>query len=143
MCEIFSKIIDESKATAEPSKHALEPNPVRLSGPSNYISWARHAKLILSANDYDYLLAANENNLSDTDGATKKQINDKVLVWLLGSMEPPIREQVENIDTVYKVWSSLQRQFAGKTNKMQATRIMHELTNLKQGSRSLTDMRVK
>ena len=54
-------------------------------------------------------------------------------------MEPPIREQVENIDTVYKVWSSLQRQFAGKTNKMQATRIMHELANLKQGSRSVTE----
>ena len=91
LCEIFSKIIDESKATAEPSKHALEPNPVRLSGPSNYISWARHAKLILSANDYDYLLAANENIILGKDGATKKQINDKVLVWMLGSMEPPIR----------------------------------------------------
>ena len=79
LCEIFSKIIDESKATAEPSKHALEPNP------------ARHAKLILSANDYDYLLAANENIILGKDGATKKQINDKVLVWMLGSMEPPIR----------------------------------------------------
>lgn len=54
-------------------------------------------------------------------------------------MEPQIREQVENFDTVHEVWSSLQKQFAGKTNKMQATCIMHELTNLKLGSRSVTE----
>lgn len=141
MYEIFSKLLEhqhQSKAAAEPVKHTLEPNPVRLSGPGDYISWARHAKLILSANDYDYLLVGNEESL-EKGGAGRKQINDKVLVWLLGSMEPKIREQVEGMDTVCEVWSSLKKQFAGKTNKMQATRIMHELTNLKQRSRSITE----
>lgn len=63
--------------------------------------------MILSANGYDYLLAANEENL-EKGGAGMKQINDKVLVWLLGNMEPQIREQVESMDTVYEVCSSLQ-----------------------------------
>ncbi|WVZ92385.1 hypothetical protein U9M48_038456 [Paspalum notatum var. saurae] len=52
-------------------------------------------------------------------------------------MEPIIREQVETLPTVSEVWSVLERQFAGKSNKMQATRIMRELTHLKQGSRSM------
>ncbi|WVZ64613.1 hypothetical protein U9M48_014108 [Paspalum notatum var. saurae] len=54
-------------------------------------------------------------------------------------MEPTVREQVEIIATVAEVWSSLENQFAGKSNKIQATRIMHELTHLKQGSRSVTE----
>jgi len=52
-------------------------------------------------------------------------------------MEPIIREQVETLTTPAEVWSELERQFAGKSNKMLATRIMHELTHLKQGSRSV------
>lgn len=111
MYEIFSKLLKHQQA-AEPVKHTLEPNPVRLSGPGDYISWARHAKLILSANEYDYLLVGSEESL-EKGGAGRKQINDKVLVWLLGSMEPKIREQVEGMDTVCEVWSSLKKQFAG------------------------------
>ena len=58
---------------------------------------------------------------------------------MLSSMEPIIREQVETLTTSTEVWSELERQFAGKSNKMQATRIMHELTHLKQGSRSVVE----
>jgi hypothetical protein len=54
-------------------------------------------------------------------------------------MEPTIREQVETFATVAEVWSALENQFVGKSNNMQATRIMHELTHLKQGSRSMTE----
>uniref|UniRef100_A0A8R7VIA3 Retrotransposon gag domain-containing protein n=1 Tax=Triticum urartu TaxID=4572 RepID=A0A8R7VIA3_TRIUA len=54
-------------------------------------------------------------------------------------MEPPIREQVETMTTIFEVWKALEKQFSGKSNKMQATRIMHELTNLKQGSKSVTE----
>ncbi|XP_066384599.1 uncharacterized protein [Miscanthus floridulus] len=68
-----------------------------------------------------------------------KQISDGVLVWMLSSMEPIIRDQVETLTTPAEVWSELERQFAGKSNKMQATRIMHELTHLKQGSRSVVE----
>jgi len=68
-----------------------------------------------------------------------KHINDRVLVWLLGSMEPIVREQVETMATVAEVWHALQNQFAGKSNKMQATRIMHELLHLKQGTKSVTE----
>jgi uncharacterized protein YgbK (DUF1537 family) len=71
-------------------------------------------------------------------GSANKQGNDRVLVWLLGSMEPFVREQVETMISVAEVWSSLETQFVGKSNKMQANRIMHELVNLKQHSRSVT-----
>ena len=52
-------------------------------------------------------------------------------MWLLGSMEHIVREQVETMATVAEVWDALQNQFAGKSNKMQATCIMHELLHLK------------
>jgi hypothetical protein len=54
-------------------------------------------------------------------------------------MEPIIREQVKTLTTPTEVWSELERQFAEKSNKMQATRSMHELTHLKQGSRSVVE----
>ncbi|XP_037425358.1 uncharacterized protein LOC119290813 isoform X1 [Triticum dicoccoides] len=54
-------------------------------------------------------------------------------------MEPPIREQVETMTTVSEVWAALEKQFAGRSNKMQGNRIMRELTNLKQGAKSVTE----
>ena len=60
-------------------------------------------------------------------------------MWLLGSMEPIVREQIETMTTVAEVWHALQNQFAGKSNKMHATRIMHELLRLKQGTKSVTE----
>uniref|UniRef100_A0A8R7R7E7 Retrotransposon gag domain-containing protein n=1 Tax=Triticum urartu TaxID=4572 RepID=A0A8R7R7E7_TRIUA len=138
--EIFSKMFEQQqqlRVVPEGIKYALEPNPVKLAGPGNYISWARHAQLILSSHGYDDLLSADEGKqLSDTSA---KQVNDRVLVWLLGSMEPPIREQVETMTTVSEVWAALEKQFAGRSNKMQGNRIMHELTNLKQGAKSVTE----
>ena len=134
--EIFSKVFEQQqqlKLVPEAVKYALEPNPVKLAGPGNYISWARHAQLILSSHGYEELLSADES------GTSTKQINDRVLVWLLGSMEPSIREQVETMTTVSEVWRALEKQFSGKSNKMQATRIMQELTHLKQGSKSVTE----
>uniref|UniRef100_A0A453D035 Uncharacterized protein n=1 Tax=Aegilops tauschii subsp. strangulata TaxID=200361 RepID=A0A453D035_AEGTS len=139
--EILSKVFEQQqqqlKVVPEAVKYALEPNPVKLAGPGNYISWARHAQLILSSHGYEELLSTDEEKLKS--GTITKQINDRVLVWLLASMEPPIREQVETITTVFEVWKALEKQFSGKSNKMQATRIMQELTNLKQGSKSVTE----
>jgi hypothetical protein len=141
LCEILSKIFEQQQQlqpTTEAFKHTLEPNPIKLSGPGNYISWARHARLILSSHGHDGLLVADEKDVKET-GPTNKQVNDRVLVWLLGSMEPSVREQVETMTSVAEVWLSLETQFAGKSNKMQANRIMHELGSLKQGSRSITE----
>ena len=49
--EVFSKLLEHQKLKAVPEtiKYALEANPVRLSGPGNYVSWACHAQLILSS----------------------------------------------------------------------------------------------
>lgn len=139
--EIFSKMFEQQqqpRSISEALKHTLEPNPVKLRGPENYISWARHTQLILSSHGYESLLVGDKIEVKETN-TRNKQTNDRVLVWLLGSMEPIIREQVETITTVQGVWSSLESQFSGKSNKMQANSIIHELSNLKQGSRSVTE----
>ncbi|KAM3277468.1 hypothetical protein ACQJBY_045388 [Aegilops geniculata] len=140
MYEIFSKLLEQQqlKAVPETVKYALEPNPVRLSGPGNYVSWARHAQLILSSHGYEYLLVDDEEKQKSGDTHTR-QINDRVLVWLLGSMDPIVRQQVEIMSSVSEVWTALEKQFAGKSNKMQATRIMEELTHLNQGTKSVTE----
>ena len=88
---------------------------MRLSGPGNYVSWARHAQLILSSHGYEDLLIEDEEKKSGDPQA--KQTNDRVLVWLLGSMEPIVRQQVEIMSTVSEVWTALEKQFAGKSNK--------------------------
>ncbi|KAM0863423.1 hypothetical protein ACQ4PT_044603 [Festuca glaucescens] len=140
MYEIFSKLLEQQQRNTVPEtvKYALEPNPVRLAGPGNYVSWARHAQLILSSHGYADLLVADEEKQKTGDTRTK-QTNDRVLVWMLGSMEPIVRQQVEIMSTVSEVWMALEKQFAGKSNKMQATRIVEELTHLKQGTKSVTE----
>lgn len=103
LCEIFSKIIEQPRVNPKIFKYALEPNPVKLSGPENYVSWARQAKLILGSHGYEKLLIATDGEEEKGSGSDTKQINDRVLVWLLGSMESTIREQVETMETVAKV----------------------------------------
>jgi hypothetical protein len=78
LCEIFSKVLEQQqlKAISEIIKQVLEPNLMKLSGPKNYVSWARHAKLILGCHGYEsLLLAVNEGGEKEN-----KQINDRVLV---------------------------------------------------------------
>ncbi|XP_047051518.1 uncharacterized protein LOC124656911 [Lolium rigidum] len=118
MYEIFSKLLEQQqmKAVPETVKYALEPNPVRLSGPGTYVSWARHAQLILSSHGYENLLVDDEDKKENCDTRTK-QTNDKVLVWLLGSMKPSIRGQVETMETVHEVWSSLHKQVRRRDKK--------------------------
>jgi hypothetical protein len=142
MYEIFRELLEQQKKQSmlvpEALKYALEPNPVKLSGPANYVSWRRHAQLILSSHGYDYLLTDDEEKMKSGD-TSARQINDRVLVWLLESMEPIVRQQVEIMTTVFEVWVALEKQFSGKSNKMQATRIMGELTHLNQGTQSVTE----
>jgi hypothetical protein len=106
LCEIFSKVLEQQQLKAVPEiiKQVLEPNLVKLSDPENYVSWARHAKLILGSHGYESLLLA----VNEEGEKENKQINDRVLVWLLSSMEPTIREQVETFATVAEVWSALE-----------------------------------
>uniref|UniRef100_A0ACD5V2D5 Uncharacterized protein n=1 Tax=Avena sativa TaxID=4498 RepID=A0ACD5V2D5_AVESA len=140
MYEIFSKLLEQQqhKLVPEAVKYALDPNPVRLSDPGNYVSWKRHAQLILNSHGYEHLLADDEENVKSGD-TSARQINDRVLVWLLGSMEPIVRQQIEIMTTVFEVWAALEKQFSGKSNKMQATRIIGELTHLNQGTQSVTE----
>lgn len=59
LCEIFSKVLEQQQLKVAPEiiKQSIEPNPVKLSGPENYVSWARHVRLILSSHGHENLLA--------------------------------------------------------------------------------------
>ncbi|CAM0907968.1 unnamed protein product [Alopecurus aequalis] len=61
------------------------------------------------------------------------------MVWLLGSMERSVREQVENFQTAAEVWTNIEKQFSGKSNKMQVCRILHEMRHIKQEQKTVTE----
>jgi len=70
--EIFSKIMEQPKGVSDIVKHALEPNPIKLQGQENYLSWARHAQLILSSYEYERLLVSDEGDAKgEMDSQTK------------------------------------------------------------------------
>jgi hypothetical protein len=49
---------------------------VKLSGPGNYVSWARHAQLILSSHGYENLIVVDdEKNMSSDIGAISNSQN--------------------------------------------------------------------
>jgi hypothetical protein len=52
-------------------------------------------------------LVPSENDAKCEMDSQNKQINDRVLVWLLGSMEPTDREQFKTMATIVEVWSAL------------------------------------
>ena len=71
LCEILSKIM-EPTIVLEVAKYALEPNPIKLQGQENYLSWARHARLILSSYEYERLLVSDEGDgKGEMDSQTK------------------------------------------------------------------------
>ena len=109
LCEILSKIMEQPKRVSDIVKHALEPNPIKLQGQENYLSWSRHARLILGSHGYERLLVPDEGGAKGEMDSQTKQINDRVLVWLLGSMEPIVREQVETMATVAEVWDAIKK----------------------------------
>jgi hypothetical protein len=61
------------------------------------------------------------------------------MVWLLSSMEKTVREQVENLQTAAEIWKDIEKQFPGKSNKMQVCRILYEMRHIKQKQKTLTE----
>jgi uncharacterized protein YgbK (DUF1537 family) len=113
----------------------LEPNPVKLTGPGDYFSWARNATLILGAHGLQNLLEENE-KIGDV---SHEQNQKRVMVWLLGSMDKIVREQVENLTSAAEVWKDIEKQFSGKSNKMQVSKILQEMRRIRQGQMSVTE----
>ena len=72
LCEILSKIIEQPKVVSDVAKYALEPNPIKLQGQENYLSWSRHARLILGSHGYERLLVPDEgDDKGEMDSQTK------------------------------------------------------------------------
>ena len=64
--------MEQPKGVSEIVKYALEPNPIKLQGQENYLSWARHARLILSSHEYERLLVPDEDDAKgEMDSQTK------------------------------------------------------------------------
>jgi uncharacterized protein YgbK (DUF1537 family) len=97
--EIFSKLLEQQQQQVKVPEAIKY---VKLSGLANYVSWAHHAQLILSSHGYENFLVGDDEKQNNGDICTK-QTNDRVIVWLLGSMEPIVRQQVEMMQTVYEL----------------------------------------
>ncbi|CAO2181652.1 unnamed protein product [Urochloa humidicola] len=139
MQKLFTQLAEQTQQKSK-GPAILDPNPVKLSGPGNYFSWSRNASLILGSYGLKNFLEDNSAQPGDkVDLEQWEQNQQRVMVWLLGSMESSVREQVENLQTPTEVWKEIGNQFSGKTNKMQVTRVLHEMRNLKQGQKSITE----
>uniref|UniRef100_A0ACD5WSP5 Uncharacterized protein n=1 Tax=Avena sativa TaxID=4498 RepID=A0ACD5WSP5_AVESA len=125
--------------SSEVQKVVLEPNPVKLIGPSNYFSWARNASLVLESHGLHKYLNEDEKKPEEIPQEQWEQNQKRVMVWLLSSMEKSVREQVENFKTTAEIWKCIEKQFFGKSNKMQVSRILHDMTHIKQDQKTVTE----
>jgi hypothetical protein len=141
MQQMLRQLMEQSQAKTSGGFEAvktLEPNPVKLTGPSDFFSWSRNAQLILESHGLQKFLGEDEKKPGDVSQEQWDQNTKRVMVWLLGSMEKSVREQVEGFQTAAEVWSSIEKQFSGKSNKMQVSRILHEMIHIKQDRKSVT-----
>jgi hypothetical protein len=119
LVQLMEQTQSKSSNAFDSLKIILEPNPVKLSGPGNYFSWARNASLILGAHGLQKYLKEEEGKPGDDADKEQWQQNQRrVMVWLLSSMEKNVREQVENLQTAAEIWMDIEKQFSGKSNKM-------------------------
>lgn len=142
MQQMLTRLIEQSQSKTSVGSEALktlEPNPVKLTGPGDFFSWSRNALLILESHGLQRFLKEDEKKPGDVTQEQWDQNTKRVMVWLLGSMEKSVREQVEGFQTAAEVWVSIEKQFSGKSNKMQVCRILHELRNIKQDKKSVTE----
>jgi hypothetical protein len=139
MQQMLTRLIEQSQAKTSGGSEALKtlkPNPVKLTSPGDFFSWSRNALLILESHGLEKFLKEDEKKPGDITQEQWEQNTKRVMVWLLGSMENSVREQVEGFQTAAEVWVSIEKQFSGKTNKMQVSRILHELRHIKQENKN-------
>ena len=134
-----AKSANVSGGVSEAVRVALESNPVKLSGPGDYFSWARNAKLILGAHGLQHFLEEDQKKPEGVTHEQWEQNQKRVMVWLLSSMEKTVREQVEGFTTAAEVWADIEKQFSGKSNKMQVSRILHEMRHIRQDQKTVTE----
>ena len=142
MQRMLSQLIEQTQTKTSASSEALktlEPNPVKLTGPGDFFSWSRNALLILESHGLEICLKEDEKKPGDISQEQWEQSKKRVMVWLLGSMERSVREQVEIFQTAAEVWINIEKQFSGKSNKMQVCRIFHEMRHIRQEQKTVTE----
>lgn len=139
LAQLMEQAQTKSGSVSDTTKISIEPNPVKLSGPGDYFSWARNASLILEAHGLEKFLKEDEKKPGEISQDQWDQNRKRVMVWLLSSMEKTVREQVEGLQSAAEVWTSIEKQFSGKSNKMQVSQIFHELRHIKQEQKTVTE----
>ena len=114
LAQLMEQAQVKSSSSDEIHKSVLEPNPVKLTGPGDYFSWARNASLILEAHGLHKYLNEDAKKPGEVMQEQWEQNQKRVMVWLLGSMEKTVREQVESFQTAAEVWTSIEKQISGK-----------------------------
>lgn len=142
MQRMMAQLLEQAQSRPSSSSDvlkSLEANPVRLTGPGDFFSWSRNALLILESHGLEKFLKEDEKKPLEIAQDQWDQCQKRVMVWLLSSMDKAVREQVEGFQTAAEVWTSIEKQFSGKSNKMQVTRILHELRHIKQEQKTVTE----
>lgn len=142
MQQMLKQLMEQSQSKTSTGSEALktlEPNPVKLTGPGDFFSWSRNAQLILESHGLQRFLKEDEKKPGEVTQEQWDQNTKRVMVWLLGSMEKSVREQVEGFQSAAEIWTSIEKQFSGNSNKMQVSRILHELRHIKQEQMTVTE----
>uniref|UniRef100_A0ACD5WND7 Uncharacterized protein n=1 Tax=Avena sativa TaxID=4498 RepID=A0ACD5WND7_AVESA len=139
LVKLMEQTQSKTSSTPDVLKATIEPNPIKLTGPGAYFSWARNATLILGAHGLQNFVEEDEQKSGDISKEQWEQNQKCVMVWLLSSMDKTVREQVENLQSAAKVWKYIEKQFSGMSNKMQVSRILQEMRRIRQGEMSVTE----
>ena len=139
LAQLMEQAHTKSSSVPDVLKINMEPNPVKLTGPGDYFSWARNATLILGVHGLQDFLEEDGKKPGDMSQEHWEQNKKRVMVWLLSSIEKAVREQVENLQNAAEVWKDIEKQFSGKSNKMQVSRILQEMRQIKQEKKSVTE----
>ncbi|CAM0909195.1 unnamed protein product [Alopecurus aequalis] len=142
MQRMMAQLLEQAQSRTSSGLDALknlEANPVKLTGPGDFFSWSRNALLILESHGLEKFLREDVKKPGEVTQDQWDQNQKRVMVWLLSSMEKTVREQVEGFQSAAEVWTSIEQQFSGKSNKMQVTRIFHELRHIKQEQKTVTE----
>jgi hypothetical protein len=94
MAQLLEQAQSRTSSSSDVLKN-LEANPVRLTGPGDFFSLSRNALLILESHGFEKFLREDVKKPAELPQDQWDQNQKRVMVWLLGSMEKTVREQVE------------------------------------------------
>jgi hypothetical protein len=116
----------------------------------NYLSWARAASRALSGREMlEYITGetkapksvnpSNKTEIEKKEAKTWRTTNDRIITSLVMSMEPTVADLFMTADTAHELWEAVKNMYGQQKNFSHIYRLMQEIQQEKQGSRSNTE----